>query len=70
MATKKFKKGQYYGIMRVSDVDKDKVTLVFNDIAGNPHYKTREIHREPNGDEYYVFDELIKYQGVVKMYAK
>jgi hypothetical protein len=67
---KKFKKGQQYGIMRISEVDNEKVTFVFNDIAGNPHYQTREIYRESNGDEYYIFDELIKYQGVVKMYAK
>ena len=67
---KKFHKGQQYGIMRISEVDADKVTFVFNDIGGNPHYQTREIHRESNGDEYYIFDELIKYQGVVKMYAK
>jgi hypothetical protein len=67
---KKFQKGQQYGIMRVSEVDTDKVTFVFNDIMGNPHYQTREIRRESNGDEYYIFDELIKYQGVVKMYAK
>lgn len=70
MAIKKFKKGQQYGILRVSKVDKDKVTFVFHDTMGNPHHQTRDIHREPNGDEYYIFDELIKYQGVVKMYAK
>ena len=68
--TKKVKKGKQYGIMSVAEVDKDKVKSVFNDIAGNPHYQTREIRRESNGDEYYIFDELIKYRGVVKMYAK
>jgi hypothetical protein len=67
---KKFKKGQQYGIMRVSEVTENEVTFVFNDMVGSPHYQTREIRRESNGDEYYIFDELIKYQGVVKMYAK
>lgn len=70
MAVKKFCKGQQYGIMRVVDVDKDKVKFVFNDTMGNPHFQTRDIHRDLNGDEYYIFEELIKYQGVVKMYAK
>lgn len=67
---KKFRKGQQYGIMHVTEVDNDKVTFVFNDIMGKPHFQTREIHRESNGDEYYIFEELIKYQGVIKMYAK
>ena len=67
---KKFQKGQQYGIMRVVEVDKDKVTFVFNDTMGHPHFKTREIHRDMNGDEYYIFDELIKLQGVIKMYAR
>lgn len=67
---KKFRKGQQYGIMRVTEVDNDKVTFVFNDTMGNPHFQTRDIRRDLNGDEYYIFEELIKYQGVVKMYAK
>lgn len=67
---KKFRKGQQYGIMHVTEVDNDKVTFVFNDTMGKPHFQTREIHREQNGDEYYIFEELVKYQGVVKMYAK
>ena len=56
--------------MRVAEVNKDKVKFVFNDTMGNPHFQTRDIHRDFNGDEYYIFEELIKYQGVVKMYAK
>ena len=70
MAVKKFRNGQQYGIMRVVDVNNDKVKFVFNDTMGNPHFQTRDIHRDLNGDEYYIFEELIKYQGVVKMYAK
>lgn len=70
MAVKKFRNGQQYGIMRVVEVNKDKVKFVFNDTMGNPYFQTRDIHRDLNGDEYYIFEELIKYQGVVKMYAK
>lgn len=70
MAAKKFRKGQQYGIMRVVEVDTDKVKFVFNDTMGNPHFQTRDIHRDMNGDEYYIFTELVKFQGVVKMYAR
>ena len=70
MAVKKLLNIKKYGIMRVVEVNKDKVKFVFNDTMGNPHFQTRDIHRDFNGDEYYIFEELIKYQGVVKMYAK